>query len=110
MAQLARVQVQVQGGEGVGMRESAFFFSFFPPLLDTLGSETVSSTSSSRSRLVLMIRGFPEPEGLSRPPGPPHPDTQQLALTDAFNRFDWNAFMDDFDWSFTSSYLQPGIS
>lgn len=52
MAQLARVQVQVQGGEGVGMRESAFFFfSFFFPLLDTLGSETVSSAWSSRSSL-----------------------------------------------------------
>ncbi|KAK4231535.1 hypothetical protein QBC38DRAFT_465998 [Podospora fimiseda] len=26
-----------------------------------------------------------------------------LGLTDPFQRFDWNAFMDDFDWSFTNS-------
>ena len=94
MAQQARGQAQ--GGE---MREYFFFFYiavslYFVSLLCVF--------------VMLMIRGVAE-EGLPRPPGP-HPDTQQLALTDAFNRFDWNAFMDDFDWSFTSSYLQPGIS
>ncbi|KAK5664254.1 hypothetical protein OQA88_471 [Cercophora sp. LCS_1] len=31
-----------------------------------------------------------------------------LGLTDPFQRFDWNAFMDDFDWSFTSGVL--GVS
>jgi len=34
-------------------------------------------------------------------PGP----NADLGLADPFQRFDWNAFMDDFDWSFTSSNL-----
>lgn len=82
-------QQQALRREGMEMRE------LFPPLC-----------------VIVFVCGTDDvaEEGLPRPPGPPHPDTQQLALTDAFNRFDWNAFMDDFDWSFTSSYLQPGIS
>lgn len=90
---------QVLRREGVEMREFFFPFASFPPL-----------TSRSLTLCVpVLMTGVVAEEGLPRPPGP-HPDAQQLALTDAFNRFDWNAFMDDFDWSFTSSYLQPGIS
>ena len=29
----------------------------------------------------------------------------ELGLADPFQQFDWSAFMDDFDWSFTSNYL-----
>ncbi|KAK3375045.1 hypothetical protein B0H63DRAFT_264837 [Podospora didyma] len=42
-----------------------------------------------------------DPSGAPRPTGP----NGDLGLADPFQRMDWNAFMDDFDWSFTSNYL-----
>lgn len=33
--------------------------------------------------------------------------TEPPPLADAFQRVDWNAFMEDFDWSFTPDYLNP---
>ncbi|KAK0711248.1 hypothetical protein B0H67DRAFT_584748 [Lasiosphaeris hirsuta] len=42
-------------------------------------------------------------ESIQEGPRPGH--NADLGLTDPFQRFDWNAFMDDFDWSFTSNYL-----
>lgn len=29
----------------------------------------------------------------------------EVGLTDNAQQIDWTAFMDDFDWSFTSNYL-----
>ncbi|KAK0736979.1 hypothetical protein B0T21DRAFT_450186 [Apiosordaria backusii] len=33
-----------------------------------------------------------------------------LGLADPFQRFDWNVFMDDFDWSFTNTSTSPAFT
>ncbi|KAK0623320.1 hypothetical protein B0T14DRAFT_172968 [Immersiella caudata] len=47
---------------------------------------------------------LPQPTAEGPRPGP----GADLGMPDPFHRFDWNAFMDDFDWSFTSNYLGVG--
>ncbi|KAK3494951.1 uncharacterized protein B0T23DRAFT_121741 [Neurospora hispaniola] len=58
------------------------------------------------------VQSMPEDgggEGIHGRLGNNNPQESSLGgLADPFQRLEWNAFMDDFDWSFTSNYLGVG--
>ncbi|KAK1765730.1 hypothetical protein QBC33DRAFT_495072 [Phialemonium atrogriseum] len=61
---------------------------------------------SSASNLPEQGPGLPEADATTFAEGPQASlGTAEEGLNDNLQQLDWNAFMDDFDWSFTSNYL-----
>lgn len=95
------VQSMPEDGGGEGIRKSSFFLPFFI-FLPRLSTRCLLPNNLQ----WLYANSFYLADGRL---GNNNPQESSLGgLADPFQRLEWNAFMDDFDWSFTSNYLGVG--
>lgn len=93
-----------EDGGGEGIRKSSFFLpSFLPFFIFPLSFDPVSTTNNLQ---WLYANSFYLVDG--RLGNNNSQESSLGGLADPFQRLEWNAFMDDFDWSFTSNYLGVG--